>query len=476
MIRPGGQPAPPSILMISAAPGLTGFCRPLLAEANFAVREASSAAEARRSLEIHPPRAVLLDLGLPGREAPPLLRELLTLSPGLPVLVLDDQPSVDNAVRLMQAGAFDVIPRPFEAGRLLESLRSALSGQPRAANDGARRPVARLDTQASPPRLAGPEAVGFIGASAAMAQIHATIAAIAGSNATVFITGESGTGKELAAHALHAGSGRATGPFIALNCGAIPPDLAESEVFGHVKGSFTGAIADKPGAALAADGGTLFLDEICEMPPALQTKFLRFLQTSTVQQVGATRPREVDIRIICATNRDPAEAVRRGQFREDLFYRLHVVPLHMPPLRARDRDVIEIARDALRRFGLEEGKVFNGFSAETESILMRRTWRGNVRQLLNVVRNVAVLCPGGLVTPEMLPPEQAIMAGPAPANPAPTDTFAGLTLAQLERQAIEAALMRHGGSVPRAAHALDIAASTLYRKLESWRDRQEAAG
>jgi DNA-binding NtrC family response regulator len=311
-----------------------------------------------------------------------------------------------------------------------------------------------------------------------MARIHATIGSVARSMATVFITGESGTGKELCALAVHAGSARANGPFIALNCGAIPQDLLESEVFGHMKGSFTGAISDKPGAAAAADGGTLFLDEICEMAPALQTKLLRFLQTSTVQPVGATRPKKVNVRIVCATNRDPVDAVRRGHFREDLYYRLFVVPIHMPPLRDRGQDVIEIAEAALLRFAREEGREFHGLSPEVQDILPRLPWPGNVRQLLNVMRNVVVLNPGGWVTPEMLPPglvdAPALLAdAPRSLQPAPdlpsTDSLVGLTLAEAERRLIEATVARHGGSIPKAARVLDVSPSTLYRKMEGWK-------
>jgi two-component system, repressor protein LuxO len=310
-----------------------------------------------------------------------------------------------------------------------------------------------------------------------MRQIHTTIASVARSMATVFITGESGTGKELCALAVHANSARATGPFIALNCGAIPQDLLESEVFGHMKGSFTGAISDKPGAATAADGGTLFLDEVCEMAPALQTKLLRFLQTSTVQPVGATRPRKVNVRIVCATNRDPLEAVRRGQFREDLFYRLFVVPIHMPPLRDRGKDVIEIAEAALFRFAEEESRDFRGLDAAVRDLLPRLPWPGNVRQLLNVIRNVVVLNPGGWVTLDMLPPGLDIpVAREAPETPlaapearvAPVESLLGLTLAEIERQVIEATLAQSGGSVPKAARILDVSPSTLYRKIEAW--------
>lgn len=293
--------------------------------------------------------------------------------------------------------------------------------------------------------------------------------------ATVFITGESGTGKELCAQAVHARSPRADGPFIALNCGAIPPEFLESEVFGHVKGAFSGATADKPGAAVLADGGTLFLDDICELAPALQTRLLRFLQTSTVQPVGAPRPRKVNVRIVCATNRDPLDAVRRGQFREDLYYRLFVLPIHMPPLRERGTDVLDIAQSALDRFSREEGRQFDGLDPAVRQMFLSHPWPGNVRQVLNVIRNVVVLNEGGTVTLDKLPPELVRHGDTLEGNreplstPAPDiESLAGLTLAQIERRVIEAAIARHGGSVPKAARALDLSPSTIYRKLESW--------
>jgi two-component system, repressor protein LuxO len=311
----------------------------------------------------------------------------------------------------------------------------------------------------------------FIGSSDVMARLQHKITSVASSMATVFITGESGTGKELAALAVHGHSPRADGPFIALNCGAIPQDLLESEVFGHMKGSFTGAISDKPGAAQAADGGTLFLDEVCEMAPPLQTKLLRFLQTSTVQPVGATRPRKVDVRIVCATNVDPLAAVRRGTFREDLYYRLFVVPIHMPPLRDRGEDVIEIAEAALHRFAAEEGRQFSGIDPAVKSLFRRYSWPGNIRQLLNVLRNIVVLNQGGVVTLDMLPDGLAEAQTALPVAELPDDPLDGLvgkSLAAIERAVIEATLARHDGSVSRAARVLEIAPSTLYRKIESW--------
>jgi DNA-binding NtrC family response regulator len=310
-----------------------------------------------------------------------------------------------------------------------------------------------------------------------MTRVQAKIQSVAQSMATVFITGESGTGKELCALAVHQQSPRTNGPFIALNCGAIPADLLESEVFGHVKGSFTGAISDKQGAAAAADGGTLFLDEVCEMLPALQTKLLRFLQTSTVQPVGATRPRKVNVRIVCATNRDPAEAVRRGQFREDLYYRLYVVPIHMPALRDRQDDVIEIAEAALLRFAQEEGRTFTGLSPEVRNQFRDLQWPGNVRQVLNVMRNVAVLYDGETVLPHMLPDDLSMTSATPDADRQADaltgttnalDGLLGLSLAEIEKQVIEATIDLHGGSVPRAARVLDVSPSTIYRKLDQW--------
>ena len=410
-------------------------------------------------------QVVLLDLGLPDRDGLDLMQDMLALRPEARVIVITANGSINKAVEAMRAGAFEFLVKPFDESRFLNAVGNALDRDP--PRRAPREPAVKQAVQPS----------SFIGSSDPMIRIHAKIASVANSMATVFITGESGTGKELAALAVHGNSARAKGPFIALNCGAIPHDLLESEVFGHVKGSFTGAISDKPGAATAADGGTLFLDEICEMAPALQTKLLRFLQTSTVLPVGATKPQKVNVRIICATNRDPLDAVRRGQFREDLYYRLFVVPIHMPPLRDRGDDVIEIAESALSRFAVEEGRDFNSLSPAVIDLFRRLPWPGNVRQVLNVVRNVVVLNAGGTVTLDMLPEnlsgDRLNAAAPAAVPPVPSvelalDSLLGLTLAEVEQIIVTATLERHGGSVPKAARVLDLSPSTLYRKLEAW--------
>ena len=451
------------VLVVEDTPSLQTIYRSVLVAAGYSVVVAGTAADGLAAFRAQTPAIVLLDLILPDRDGMTLMRDILAENPFACIIVMTANSTVSRAVEAMRAGAFDFLVKPFEEDRFLSSVKAASDElRDSAARDAAPR---RRAAQAPADRSV------FIGSSEVMARIHRTIGSVARSMATVFVTGESGTGKELAAVALHARSSRATGPFIALNCGAIPPDLLESEVFGHMKGSFTGAISDKPGAAAAADGGTLFLDEICEMALPLQTKLLRFLQTSTIQPVGSTRPRKVNVRIICATNRDPMDYVRRGLFREDLFYRLYVVPIHMPPLRERGADVIEVAEAALARFSAEEGKDFSGLSDATRAFLLAQDWPGNVRQLLNVIRNLVVLNEGGLVTPEMLPAGMAtntlpldltdrLAVSPLTAHPR--------TLAQIERQAIEAALARNDSSVPATARELDISPSTLYRKLEAW--------
>ena len=298
----------------------------------------------------------------------------------------------------------------------------------------------------------------------------------ASSRATVFITGESGTGKEVCAETLHRLSPRKDHPLVVLNCAAIPRDLIESEIFGHIKGSFTGAISDREGAASRANGGTLFLDEICEMELELQSKLLRFIQTGCFQRVGSNRQERVDIRFVCATNRDPFAEVQAGRFREDLFYRLHVIPVSLPPLRERDEDVLMIARRFLHEFTQEEGKPFSGFSREVENLFPAYSWPGNVRQLQNVIRNIVVLHHGEMVMPSMLPaPLDQMVPSQGSARPS-TEATAALPdlpikpMWQVEKEAIEKAISQCDGNIPLAATLLELSPSTIYRKRVAWSD------
>ena len=310
----------------------------------------------------------------------------------------------------------------------------------------------------------------FIGQSTAMAAIYEMIHSVARSNAPVFITGESGTGKLMCAQEIHRQSACAAGPFIELNCGALAAAYPDSDLFGHVKGAHAAAHADRRGALAAADGGTLFLDDICDLNPALQAKLLRFLQASTFQPLGAAEPRRAEVRLICASTEDPAEAVRQGRLREDLYYRLHVIPIRMPPLRARDEDVNQIAMQALLDLATEEGRRFSGLSADVRDLFRRLPWPGNVRQLLNILRQIVVIHDGETVTKAMLPAELLAEQADnfAPAIPTSVRPLMGKRLADIERLVIEATVAHHGGSVSRAARTLDVAPSTLYRKMESW--------
>jgi len=455
------------ILLIEDLPSLQMVYETVLKSGGHQVRVEGTAAAGLAAFRQLQPNVVLLDLMLPDRDGLDLMQEMLTLRPDVSVIVITAHGSINKAVEAMRAGAHEFLVKPFDEQRFLNAVENALSVAVQSA------PLALTNPVGGP--------VGaFIGRSAAMQSVYDRITSVARSMATVFITGESGTGKELCAQAVHDLSNRAKGAFIALNCGAIPADLLESEVFGHLKGSFTGAISDKIGAAAAADGGTLFLDEICEMDMNLQTKLLRFLQTSTIQPVGSTKPRKVNVRILCATNRDPLDAVRRGQFREDLYYRLHVVPIHLPPLRERGTDVVEIAETALKRFCAEEGRTFTGFDPEVTALFQQLPWHGNVRQLLNLLWNVVVLNPGPVVTLAMLPADleggatakasQAATSAPLPLAQAHDlfDALAGMTMDQIEQVLIERVIARNGGSLPRAARELALSPSTLYRKRERW--------
>jgi two-component system, repressor protein LuxO len=463
--------SPEGLLLVEDTETLSMVYRRALERGGHRVTSAHSLAEARSAIERTAPRLVLLDLQLPDGDGLELLESLRATAPEVRVIVITANGSIYRAVQAMRAGAFDFLVKPFDDARLLNAVRNALASAPHGPEAG--EPIAE----------AGDGFAGFIGRSEAMAGIYRMIRSIGRSTATVFITGESGTGKDVCARAIHANSTRAGKPFVPLNCAAIPRDLLESEVFGHLKGAFTGALSDKPGAAAVADGGTLFLDEICEMDLSLQTKLLRFLQTSTIQPVGAARPKPVDVRIVCATNRDPLAEVRAGRFREDLYYRLHVVPIQMPPLRGRPDDILDIARACLAEYSRLEGKGFTGFDRDAADVLRSHPWPGNVRQLLNVIRNVVVLHDGALVEAAMLPvdmlhaaPIAAAIDGAAkpraqeagPVGATPLDGLVGRPLAEVERAFIEATIEHCGGSIPRAARMLDLSPSTIYRKLESW--------
>lgn len=416
------------------------------------------------------PDVVLLDVELPDGNGLDLLRLRPEESREAEVIVMTAFGSSESAVDAIQLGAVDYLSKPFDADRLRVTLTNTL--QHRQLSDQ----VSEISS------LGRSEYCDFIGRSLPMQAVYRIIDSVAPSDATAFIVGESGTGKELTAAAIHQMSNRAGKPFHAINCGAIPRELMESELFGHVKGAFTGATTNRPGAAVVADGGTLFLDEICEMDLDLQKKMLRFIQTGEFQRVGSNTIERVNVRFVCATNKDPLEEVRAGRFREDLYYRLHVVPISLPPLRDRGDDIVEIAESFLANFTEKEGKAFTGFSFEAHASLRAYSWPGNVRELQNVVHKSVILHSGDVIEPDMLDlvgrdtceggtehTEAVIPLRSETESQAPVVGFNAIEpLWLVEKRAIESAIERCGGNVNKAAGLLEVAPSTIYRKLQGW--------
>ncbi|HTM77982.1 MAG TPA: sigma-54 dependent transcriptional regulator [Devosia sp.] len=409
---------------------------------------------------------VLLDLASLGdlsERSEDAVTRLVKLAEGALLIAISDGSSVSAAVAAMRAGAHDYVVKPISGPALAARIDELAlrHGKARMLGIEAQDGVGVADCG------------GFIGTSSAMQFVYEQVARIAPSAAPVFITGESGTGKDVCAEALHAKGPRAGKKLVAINCAAIPRDLMESELFGVARGAFTGAHEDRKGAAELADGGTLFLDEIGEMDLSLQSKLLRFLQTGTLSRVGEAGIRKVDVRVICATNRNPMTLISEKKFREDLFYRLHVLPIHLPPLRQRPSDIMVLARHFLRRYAGEEHKSFTGFSGECAQMLMAAEWPGNVRQLQNLVRRLVVMFDGGEITGAMIGAADIESRGTAAMAPigVPRDRRTTiLPMWQQEQRIIEDAIASFGGNISLAAAALEISPSTIYRKRQSWAD------
>jgi two-component system repressor protein LuxO len=471
----------PCVLIVEDVPSLAASYAAFLSREPLSVHLAHDGKEALAFLECNPVAAAIIDVGLPDMNGLQILKTIRAHEAATEVIVITAEGSIKLAVEAMRQGAFDFVVKPCSGERLRVTVQNALE----------RRRLRERLAEVVQESGEGPPG-RFIGRSLAMQTVYRILRSAAPTNATVFVTGESGCGKELCAEALHSLSKRRDHPFVAVNCAAIPKDLMESEIFGHVKGAFTGATSDRKGAALQADGGTLFLDEVAEMDLGLQSKLLRFLQEKTVQRVGEDHLRRADVRIVCATNRNPLEEMAAGRFREDLFYRLHVVPVELPPLRERNGDVLLLAKHFLEVFSREDGKAFAGFAPEAEAALLGYGWPGNVRQLQNVIRSVVVLNDGETVTPEMLPrtmsagassalpasrPLEIPESGPRPLTAVSASaTFENiLPLEQVIRETIENAVDICGGSIPRAAAALQVSPSTLYRRIEAWRGNEGKA-
>ncbi len=469
------------ILLVEDSPSLARTYRAQLEKAGHVVLAADSLAQARTAFERSQPDCVLLDLQLPDGNGLDLLQEWQQSPDALvSVVVITANGSMTTAIDAMRAGASDFIVKPFDAERLQTTVVNAVEKHRLVRTVHAFR------------KSAGSAGIGtMIGSSLAMQAVYKTIEAAAPGAASVFITGESGTGKELAARALHEQSERSAKPFVALNCGALPKDLLESELFGHIKGAFTGATADRAGAAATADGGTLFLDEICEMDLDLQSKLLRFIQLGEYRRVGEDKARTADIRFVCATNRSPAFEVKAGRFREDLFYRLHVIPLALPPLRERGKDIGLLAESFLGKIAAQEGAGERRFDEAALNALNGYAWPGNVRELENLIRRLVVLTHEENISTDMV--LEAIGQLPNVGDDsmwalAPTGDALRQHVAQesesmsaiqplwvTERDAIESAVSQCEGNIQRAARMLEISPSTIYRKRDSWLARSKVA-
>lgn len=459
------------ILLVEDSQSLAVLYQSYLEAEGYGVVAAPDGGSAVEKLQTEEFDLILLDLGLPDMNGMDLLASLKSEGLTTPVVIITAEGSIDIAMQAVRLGAADFLEKPIPATRLCVTVKNVVDQSKLTSLVSAYEKTARKRFH------------NFIGSSLAMQAVYQSIEAAASSKAPIFIVGESGTGKELCARAVHDASPRAKAAFVTMNCAAIPRDLMESQMFGHRKGAFTGAHADQKGAAARADQGTMFLDEVGEMDMDLQAKLLRFAQTGEIQRVGDSGVQTVDVRFVCATNRDPLKAVRDGKFREDLYYRLHVLPIYLPPLRERGEDVLEIGEFFLGRISEEENKPFAGFSDNARAYMLSHTWPGNVRELENVIRQIVVMNNAERVTAAMFeraagrslepasPTAEAEPQGHVESVPIAPVTVGGIRpFAQVERETIESAIDACGGDVNKAAAALEISASTIYRRLQQWRD------
>jgi two-component system response regulator HydG len=444
----------PKVLIIDDETSILDTLRILFKREGFEVHTAVGGQQGVDALPEVRPDFVLSDIRMPGVGGLEVLAAARELDPTLPVILMTAQASLQTAIQAVNQGAFHYIQKPFSNDELLVICRRALeSRQLKQENQALKSEIRRRDAT---------QAVRPVGKSRSFLEVLRLCQTVAPTDSTVLITGESGTGKEVIARYIHALSDRSGGPFVSINCGALPENLLESELFGHIKGSFTGAVRDKEGLFVAARTGTFFLDEVGEMTPATQVKLLRVLQEREVIPVGATEPIPVDVRIVAATNRDLEEEIRRGTFRSDLYYRLNVITLHLPPLRERLDDLPILTEHFLRTFAAGRGREPLQLAPAAVEALQAYDWPGNVRELENALERAAVLTPRGEIGLDTLParvstPRAApIVSDRLPPNP---------PLEIIERAYIHWVLQAESGNKTRAAEILGIDPSTLYRKL-----------
>jgi two-component system nitrogen regulation response regulator NtrX len=450
MAEPAGR-----ILVVDDEADIRDALETVLKYEKYSVATAADGEKALTMVAKDPPDVVLLDVKMPGRDGLDVLEEIGRLRPGLPVVMISGHADRTTGWAAARKGAFDFLDKPLDEGQVLVTVRNALA-------------MRRAESEVAALRGKVAERWRILGVSAPIKAVLATIEKVAPTQARVLLTGGNGTGKELVARNVHERSTRWRGPFVEVNCAAIPRELVESELFGHAKGSFTGAVKDHLGKFEQADGGTLFLDEIGDMDLAAQAKVLRALEEGTIEQVGGRGPVAVDVRVIAATNKDLQEEVSKGRFREDLFYRLSVVPIQLPPLAARREDVPVLARhfleEACKRNDLEPRR---RLTEDAEGLLQRQEWPGNVRQLRNLVERVAILSPGAAIAAADIEPYLAARARRS------GDPFTNCaTFAEFQDQSERAFLLQrledNEWNVKRTAELLDMQRSNLYKKIEKY--------
>jgi len=448
----------------------------VLSRAGFIVTLAHSGEAGMKQAREHEFDVVLCDLRLPDTDGMEVLKKLKAADPELEVIIITGFGSVEKAVDALRGGAYSFLEKPLNRDQLRNTVTNAVERRKLA---GENRELQKIVHEKF-----GFE--GIIGSSPQMQQVFQRLKQVAPTDARVLITGENGAGKELVARALHFNSKRRNVPLVAINCGALSGGVLDSELFGHVKGSFTGAVRDHEGKFEYADGGTLFLDEVGEMPLETQVKLLRVLETKEVTRIGANAPRKIDVRLISATNKNLEDEVKAGRFREDLFYRLKVIQIHMPALRERPGDIPILAQTFLKEFGVQYGKALSGFEPRGMNALVAHDWPGNVRELRNVVEEMVVLSQGKLLTVAELPPNlqklapatarsasepeiesRARVEAPALGQPGVTG-LVGMTMEQIERDVIRETLARNDGNRERTAQMLAIGERTLYRKIKEY--------
>ena len=452
----------PRILIVDDEPDMTETCRRILGAAGHECLTTNDARDALRLLGAERPDLLLTDLRMPEIDGMEMLRQAREIDPRMPVVLLTAHATLESAVAAVKAGAFDYLAKPFSIDQLTVAVERALTRR--------RLELENLHLREQVRGIFGFESI--IGRSSTLQQVLELVRKAARSDANMLVLGESGTGKELVARAIHANSPRAAGPFVPVDCASLPEHLLESELFGHEKGAFTGATAATPGLIETAHRGTLFLDEIGELPLVLQVKFLRALQERQIRRVGGTRQIDVDIRVVCATNRDLRALVKAGEFREDLYYRLAVIDIALPPLRERQDDIELLAMSFVGKYARRGEASLQGFEPEAMAALEMYPWPGNVRELQNVVERACALAEGEMITLADLPAHLRIVT-PQADHPPSGEVTGKLTLkeakerwiSELESAYVAELLRREGGNVSQAARKAGVDRKTLHRLL-----------